>query len=129
MNSQTEFLCLVGVSVALMGILLGKKEEKAEKNMGQSIFTRTISKRTIFQRCEYSVKHITNFKKVKRKCLFQFDDMTKYESVFYKDFHMKPDHFNELHQRLQHRLEPKRYNRRDTIGSKQRLAYTLEYLF
>lgn len=71
MNSQTEFLCLVGVSVALMGILLAtKKEEKAEKNVGQSIFTRTITKRAIFQRCEYSVKHITSFKKVKRKCFF-----------------------------------------------------------
>lgn len=33
MNSQTEFLCLVGVSVALMGILLAKKKKKKPRKM------------------------------------------------------------------------------------------------
>lgn len=34
MNSQTEFLCLVGVSVALMGILLAKKRRKSREKCG-----------------------------------------------------------------------------------------------
>lgn len=62
-----------------------------------------------------TTSHFLQTSKNRYKCSFQFDDMMTFESEFSKNFHMKPDQFEELHQRLRHRLEPKRY--------------TLEYVF
>nr|XP_029720700.1 uncharacterized protein LOC115262436 [Aedes albopictus] len=47
---------------------------------------------------------------------------------FTQNFHMEEEHFEELFQKVKHRLEPKRCTRPDGISPKHRLAYTLEYL-
>lgn len=54
--------------------------------------------------------------------------MRGWNSEFVQNFHMEEEQFEELFQRVKHRLEPKRCTRPDGIGAKHRLAYTLEYL-
>lgn len=55
--------------------------------------------------------------------------MKEWHSEFTKNFHMNCEQFEELFQRIRHRLEPKKQTRPDAIDPKQRLAYTLEYVF
>lgn len=55
--------------------------------------------------------------------------MTEWCEQFTKNFHMDSDVFEELFKRLRFKLEPKKRTRPDGIGAKQRLAYTLEYVF
>lgn len=50
--------------------------------------------------------------------------MRGWNSEFVQNFHMEEEQFEELFQRVKHRLEPKRCTRPD--GAKHRLAYTLE---
>lgn len=52
--------------------------------------------------------------------------MIEWRPEFAKNFHMNMEQFDELCQRLRHRLEAKKYSRPDCISSKHRLAYTLE---
>lgn len=56
----------------------------------------------------------------------QFGDMTEWAPEFTRNFHMTVEQFEDLYQRLHHRLLPKKDIRPDAIGPKQRLAYTLE---
>lgn len=53
--------------------------------------------------------------------------MVNFEQEFTRNFHMNVDEFNELYNRLAHRLE-KQHTRNDVISGKQRLVITLEYL-
>lgn len=52
--------------------------------------------------------------------------MMEWRPEFTRNFHMDKEQFDELYQRLRHRLEAKKYSRPDCISSIHRLAYTLE---
>lgn len=52
--------------------------------------------------------------------------MRQWNDEFTQNFHMNEEQFDELFQKVKHRLEPKRCTRPDGISAKQRLVYTLE---
>lgn len=52
--------------------------------------------------------------------------MQNWAPEFMANFHMEQELFDELFQRIRHKLEPIRPTRHDGINAKQRLAYTLE---
>lgn len=52
--------------------------------------------------------------------------MCKWTPQFKSNCHMDTKNFDDLFNRLEKRLQPKRLTRPDAIEPKQRLAYTLE---
>lgn len=54
--------------------------------------------------------------------------MRAWNKEFAQNFHMEQEQFEELFQKVKHRLEPKRCTRPDGISAKHRLAYTLEWV-
>lgn len=55
--------------------------------------------------------------------------MVQYDKEFSRNFRMNHAQFEELFQRLRHRLDPKKLSRPDVITARERLSFTLEYVF
>lgn len=105
-----ENLLFVAATVLTIGLVLKKKRNA--RAMGRSCWVNPYLK----QRRE------------KGRFAQDFDDMRSWSREFTQNFHMEEEHFEELLQKVKHRLEPKRCTRPDGISPKHRLAYTLEYL-
>ncbi|XP_058818531.1 uncharacterized protein LOC131681634 [Topomyia yanbarensis] len=110
MESFEENLLLVAASILTIGLLL-KKKRNTRKNKRSCWVNPYLWQRNL-----------------KGRFAEDFDDLRAWKSEFAQNFHMEEKQFQELFQRVKHRLEPKRCTRPDGISAKQRFAYTLEYL-